>query len=372
VAMAEARLDEIRIVGYRCFGDFRARPGPFEVIVGANGSGKTSLFEFLRFLRDSLEGPIPAEIVPGSVGRDIFHRPGPDQLVWDLTLSSRESDRVQYRGGVDGPLGRVVISQELLLAGPDRRVVFSRSADSPHTQRVAGNYPNRLLLQWYGDEPAARSVSDFLGGMQFYGSYAFSAQVRRPAVIEQSPKLKEDCSNLSAVLFYLQSERREAFNAIQQLLGLMIPGFRRLNVLARGGPGEVLAFIDVAGIALTLADISDGQLRLLFWATMCHLPEPGTLICIDEPDQGLHPRVLPVVAEMFKAASEHAQIFLATHNSFFLRQFEVADIAVMRLEKGEPAFIKPSDSAVLKANLEDFGTDEIERMHQTEELEKLA
>ncbi len=44
----------------------------------------------------------------------------------------------------------------------------------------------------------------------------------------------------------------------------------------------------------------------------------------------------------------------------------------MRLEKGEPTFIKPSDSAVLKANLEDFGIDEIERMHQTEELEKFA
>jgi predicted ATPase len=75
---------------------------------------------------------------------------------------------------------------------------------------------------------------------------------------------------------------------------------------------------------------------------------------------------------MLKRASERTQILLATHNSFVLRQFGLTDIAIMRMENGEAKFIKPSDSAVLKANLEDFGTDEIERMHQTEELEKLA
>ena len=373
--MAGPKLDEIRIEGYRCFGDFHAKLGSLEVIAGANGSGKTSLFEFLRFLRDAVDNPIPPEIVSGSIGRDVFHRPGPDRLGWSLIISSQGPDAVQYQGGISGPLGQVSIFHELLLAGGEESysVVFDRSDDSPYMKRSLALSATRLFLNWYTHEPPVAFLRDFLRDLRFYDSYALASdKVRRPAVVEQNPQLKEDCSNLSAVLHYLQTEHDDLFQAIGRTLSLAIPGFRRLNVQARGGPGEVLAFVDIGDVRLTVADLSDGQLRLLCWTTLCHLPEPGSLICIDEPDAGLHPRVLPLLAAMFKRASERAQILLATHNSYFLRQFDLADIAIMRMENGEAKFIKPSDSAVLKANLEDFGTDEIERMHQTEELEKLA
>jgi predicted ATPase len=373
--MDGAKLDEIRILGYRCFGDFRAQLGSLEVIVGANGSGKTSLFEFLRFLRDSVNAEVPPEIVPGSVGREIFHRPGPDEIVWKLTISpKRRSEQAQYRGGINGPLGRVAIFKEQLSVGPGPTysVVFDRSVGSPAMKRFVGLSPTRFALGWHVNEPPAVLVLVFLNHMRFYDSYGIaSAKVRRPAVIEQTPQLKEDCSNLSAVLFYLQTEHRDIFEGITRTLGLVIPGFGRLNVQARGGPGEVLAFAKIGDADLTVADLSDGQLRLLCWTTLCHLPDPGSLICIDEPDVGLHPRVLPLLAGMFKRASEQTQILLATHNSFFLRQFGLEDIAVMRLEGGQPKFIKPGDSAVLRASLEDFGNDEIERLHQTEELEQL-
>ncbi|MEW6283272.1 MAG: AAA family ATPase [Candidatus Eremiobacterota bacterium] len=52
-------LTRLKVRGYRCFGEFRAEPGPLEVIAGANGSGKTALFEFLRFLRDAVQSEIP-------------------------------------------------------------------------------------------------------------------------------------------------------------------------------------------------------------------------------------------------------------------------------------------------------------------------
>ena len=72
-----AHLTSLRLQGYRPFGDFLAQFGPLEVLVGANGSGKSALFDFLRFLRDGLYSDIPPEIVAGSVGQQIFHVPGP-------------------------------------------------------------------------------------------------------------------------------------------------------------------------------------------------------------------------------------------------------------------------------------------------------
>jgi len=70
------RLSSIKIEGYRPFRDFSADLGSLEVIVGANGAGKSSLFEFLRFLRDSVHQEIPPEIVVGAIGQQIFHLPG--------------------------------------------------------------------------------------------------------------------------------------------------------------------------------------------------------------------------------------------------------------------------------------------------------
>jgi len=221
-------LTSIRIQGYRPFRDFTANFGPLEVLVGANGSGKTALAEFLRFLRDGMEQAIPPEIVAGE---------------WTAHRS--------YAG-----------------AGGDRVV---------------------------RDVRASRD-----GG----------------------------CRSLR---------------------------------------GETGSHED-----LSLADLSDGMLRLMCWAALCFLPHPPSLIFIDEPDQGVHPRTLPVLAGLFEKASERTQIVLATHNSWFLSQFDLGQLGVLRRVGGEAAFLKPSDSAVLRSILEEFGTQEIEAIHRSEELEVMS
>ena len=85
------RLTEVKIQGYRPFRNFTARLSPLEIMVGANGAGKSSLFEFLKFLRDSIYAEIPPEIIPGSIGQQIFHIPGPEaniSVIGDFTVRS--------------------------------------------------------------------------------------------------------------------------------------------------------------------------------------------------------------------------------------------------------------------------------------------
>jgi predicted ATPase len=170
------------------------------------------------------------------------------------------------------------------------------------------------------------------------------------------------------------TEHSNIFYELQEVLRFAIPGFAGLTVLARGGPGEVIAFWREAGVdnALSLADLSDGVLRLICWSVLCLQPNPPTLICIDEPDQGVHPRTLPVLAGLFKKACERTQVLLATHASYFLMQFELSNVAVLRKENGEAKFIKPSSSKMLTENLAEFGSAELEVMHRSDELERLA
>lgn len=120
------RLKLVNIKGYRPFRDFIAPLESLEIMVGANGSGKSSLFEFLRFLRNSVYREIPAEIIEGSIGQQIFHVPGPEKFQWDIEIDTGRPVPIRYKGELIGPIGRPKISLE--------RVESSRPFDESYDQ----------------------------------------------------------------------------------------------------------------------------------------------------------------------------------------------------------------------------------------------
>ena len=387
--MTVPRLTSLRIQGYRPFGDFTAKFGALELLVGANGSGKSALFEFLKFLRDGIYQDIPPEIIAGSIGQEIFHRPGPDRFWWSVEIDFRQTYPLRYQGQLDGPIGRTRVSFERVLTVPPKNTsalvfldmngsngVIRNETGKHEAQQVQLGRPNQLALGTISN-PALVTLSqlrDHIINWRFYSSFNIDNNlIRRPVAIEQEPLLREDGGNLSAVLFYLLSEQPHAFADLQTVLRTTVPGFHGLTVKARGR-GEVMTFWQEGGIddELSLADLSDGTLRLLCWAVLGVHQKPPTLIGIDEPDQGLHPRTLPILAGLFQKASEHTQVLLATHASYFLTQFPLEQMAIMRKQNGEAIFAKPSDSQLMRDLLEDFGTDELEHLHRSDELEQFS
>ncbi len=367
------QLQSLHIEGYKALKGFQAPLGALEVFVGANGTGKTSLFEFLRFLRDGMAQEIPPEIIPGTSGQQLFHRSGPDQIRWFLQFES-----LVYSGRLDGPIGRPKVAIEAV-DGPraSLRVKDGMGFLGRASESIALKRPNQLALSLASNpkHEDLYQLREAIAGWRFYGAFRIANdKIRQPVFIEQEPVLHEDGGNLSSVLFNLYTEHPGIFDDLQQHLRAVVPGFKSLSVKARGGPGQVLAFWIEEGVdaELTLADLSDGILRLLCWIVLCIHPKPPGLICIDEPDQGVHPRTLPLLAGLFEKAAERTQILLATHASYFLLQFGIERIAVLRKEDGQVEFFKPKDSEALTRNLEDFGSQEIEVMHRSDELEQLA
>ncbi len=395
------RLTNVNIQGYRPFRNFEAPLEPLEIIVGANGAGKSSLFEFLKFLRDSLYQDIPPEIVPGSIGQQIFHIPGPQKFEWNIEIATDRPIGMRYLGELMGPVGRTQVSYERVesskpfsdqytnpyiymdiqgnkgvIREPGERGFTQVKIEPDIQQDIALKRHNQLTLSAMTNPSleALYNLREYIRDWRFYSSFNIANdKIRKSVPLEQEPVLREDAGNLSSVLHYLMTEHRSAFDQLQQHLRSVIPGFKGLTVKARGGPGEVIAFWQESGIDqdLSLADLSDGILRLICWICLCVQPNPPSLICIDEPDQGVHPRTLPVLAALFEKASERTQILLATHASYFLTQFDIAQIAVLRKENGEAKFIKPGNSQVLIDMLDDFGSDEIEQLHRSDELERL-
>ena len=387
-------IKTLRLKGYRPFRDITIPLGQLEVIIGANGSGKSSLFEFLKFLRDAVYQEIPPEIVAGSVGQQIFHSPGPEKLSWALEVDEGKPISLCYEGELLGPIGKTHVSCESVKTSKPlgkqyekpfifmdirerRGVVQDPLLKKFKEQEIELKRPNQLALSTMTNPTldTLYRLREYIHRWRFYSSFHINnKKIRKSVPIEQEPILHEDAGNLSSVLHYMMTEKREAFDELQFHLHSVVPGFKGLNVKARGGPGEVIAFWREEGVdgELSLADVSDGILRLICWIALCVLPNPPSLICIDEPDQGVHPRTLPILAGLFEKASERTQILLATHASYFVMQFNLERLAVMRKENGEAKFIKPKDSKTLVQNLEDFGPEEIEVMHRSDELERLA
>ena len=236
--------------------------------------------------------------------------------------------------------------------------------------------PNQLALQSYVNSsyPFLYRLKEQVDAWRFFSGIRFNdRQLRQPALIEENPTLKDDGGNLASVLNWLQIESPSRFNELELHIRGVIPGFRRLGVRPSGA-GRVTLTWDEEGLVnpLTAADLSDGSLRLLLWLTLALTPNPPTLVCIDEPEVGLHPRALPMVAGLLKKLSERTQVFVATHSSYFLAQFDISDVAILRKRNGAIVFLKPANSAALRENLREFGTDELELMHRSDELEALA
>ncbi len=379
--MNPPRLKSIKIQGYRPFKDFSAQLGPLEVIVGANGSGKSSLFEFLRFLRDGMSKEIPPEIIPGSIGQRIFHTPGPEQFSWKIIIDSDQEHG--YQGKIMGPVGNPrVISESaesaegtlMELRGGGQ--LFIKTSKFLEKKEGLYDHPNQLALGIIHTQAieSLYQLRQYIRGWRFYDSFSFDrSKLRNPVLVDQESVLKENAGNLSSILFHFMSDK-SAFAGLQQVLRSTVPGFKELTVKPYGSPGQVIAFWREEGTEdeLTLADLSDGILQLICWAVLCIQPNPPSLICIDEPDQGVLPRTLPFLAGLLEKASERTQVLVATHSSYFLTQFDISRIAVMRKENGEAKFLKPKDSKVLIDILEDFGPEEIENLHLSDELEYFA
>ncbi len=118
-------------------------------------------------------------------------------------------------------------------------------------------------------------------------------------------------------------------------------------------------------------DLSDGNLRFLCLAAALLNPVPPALVAIDEPELGLHPSLLPVVADMIKEGSERTQVLVTTHSPDLLNCFDIEDVAVMARPENELRTIwhRPSNRESLKRMLQDVMGDSLGDLHRSGELE---
>jgi predicted ATPase len=173
--------------------------------------------------------------------------------------------------------------------------------------------------------------------------------------------LVEDASNLGIVLNNLEYRSGDTWQTILEHLRRFCEGFEDVSTRIQGG--TVQLFLRERGVGqIPASRLSDGTLRYLcLLAILCH-PEPPPLVCIEEPELGLHPDAIPAIADMLKIASQRTQLIVTTHSDGLIDALsdEPEDVIVCEKEDGRTV-MRRLDGSALSVWLEKYSLGQLWR-----------
>lgn len=325
---------------------------PLNVIIGTNGSGKSNLIEVINLMRAAPKdwsevtrknGGVSewiwkgAPLVAASV--DIVFDPvvGGEELLHSLTFAS-ESQRFVMRGEkiTESPKGGgmehglyftdFVNGRQLLFTNGDWQEKKLRSETTSILAQVREpeSYPDLYAIALVYDD--IRIYREWTFGRNTVFRVPQLADMRRNC-------LEEDFSNLGLFLNRLKTEFPAAKRALLKALQALYDGITDFEVNTNGGTVQV--FLHEGDFAIPATRLSDGTLRYLCLLAILCAPEPPPLICIEEPELGLHPDILPGLADLLRTASERTQIIITTHSDILVDAMTETPECVLVCEKHE-------------------------------------
>jgi predicted ATPase len=277
-------IEAIEFKNFKVLRDAKLPLGRCTLLVGPNGSGKSTVLQALEALRDGNRG-----------------------FFAELCTLGVETTTVEV----------------ILVSGdphPGVRHVLTWKADG-------GLRGNRLPDGVEKCDPAV--INEFVAGIRVFSLDARS--LAAPARVTEKFELAQDGANLPAVLDGLRDVDPERFDAINQELGHWLPEFDGILFDRPGEGSKSIALRTRTGHhKVPATDLAQGVLIALAILTLSHLPEPPSLVCLEEPDRGIHPRLLRHVKDALYRLSypesvgerrEPVQVIATTHSPYFLDLF---------------------------------------------------
>ena len=348
------RIEYLKVQNFRVLRDVEFKKlSPLTVLLGPNGSGKSTVFDVFAFLSECFEmglrrawdkrgrakelrsrdaeGPITIEIK--------YREPGYPLITYHLSVDEENRSPVvveewlQWRRGPHGKPFRFLEYHK----GKGRAV--SGELPDEKDQRVDIPLRNATVLavnalgQFEG-HPRVVALRDFITGWHI--SYLSADSARGQPEAGPQERLSRTGDNLANVIQYLSEQHPERLEAIFEVLRRRVPRIEK--VLSETMPdGRLLLQIKDAPFSHPVLSrfASAGTLKMLAYLVLLYDPTPPPFIGIEEPENFLHPRLLPELAEECRQATERTQLFVTTHSPFFLDVLRPEEVWVLwRDERG--------------------------------------
>lgn len=351
------RIEAIRLKNFRTFSDVDLREiPPFAVFVGANGTGKSTLFSVFGFLRDAMMTNVTAALghLGGSRGlHEVRSRgkSGPIEIELKIRadLGRSKESLITYSLTIDEDGGRPVVEREILKyrrgsgGKPWHFLDFSRGVGEAVTNELDTLADERELTR----EKQTLKSPDILAIKGLAQFERFPAAVQLGTLVENwhlsdihisrarpeqeagyAEHLSREGENLSLVIDYLQKQHPGVFKNILDRLAHRVPGLTKVDSKVTEEGRVLLKFQDGAFVDPFLARyVSDGTIKMLAYLTLLLDPKPHPLLCVEEPENQLYPALLSELAEEFRTyAIRGGQVFVSTHSPDFLNAAEVDEV----------------------------------------------
>jgi len=368
----ERHLSEVSIKGFKSIkklSNFRMRRT--NILIGANGSGKSNLVDFFKMLRVAMGHEIPDvgtsldSFLELGGGFDDFLYNGPshtheiearllakphDEIFFSLKRSANET---AVPHGKDGDvLPKALLGAMLggLLGGRGGAAIGGAAG------AILGS-EQRTKPQGQLDKQS-RGLSHMaeIAPYHFHDTRMQSA-MRTSELVQDNEYLRLNASNIAPFLLRLREEEPDSYEDIIETIQAVAPFFKdfSLKVVRKGEKERVNLewYQENSDYPMQPYHLSDGTLRFICLATALLQPNPPAIIIIDEPELGLHPFALSIFAELLESAAEKSQIIVATQSAVLVDHFTPEDVITVNRVDGASVF-KRLDSDDLSVWLEDY------------------
>jgi len=346
-------LDRIEIKGFKSIREMEPplELRPLNVLIGANGAGKTNFISAFELLNQIVEGNLQLSV--GKSG-------GADKLLYFGQKTTSEIVLKLYFGA-NGYEARLAPSTSDTLIFAHESCWFHDRDNYPKPYDVylgSGHRETQIQEKAHQDKVAYHTLE----GLKSWKAYHFhdtsdSAKIKKTGDIEDNAALRPDASNLAAFLYLLREKHSEYYDRIIKTIHLAAPFFddfvlqpsrlnhKKIRLEWREKGSDIYFDAD---------SLSDGTLRFVCLTTLLLQPTLPSTILIDEPELGLHPYAITLLASMLQSAATQTQVIVSTQSAPLVNQFSPEDIIVVDREDRQSVF-KRLKTRAIKHWLKEYG-----------------
>lgn len=343
-----ARIESLRVENYRALRSVELKNlTPLTALLGPNGSGKSTVFDVFAFLSECFESGLRRAWDRRGRAKELKTRGAEGPLLIEIRYREPGYPLITYHLAVDERGSAPVVVEEWLrwkrgsYGQPFRFLDYREGIGSAASGELPDQQDHRIdiplqspdliavnALGQFAGHPRIAALREFITG--WYVSYLSVDSARSQPEAGPQERLSRSGDNLANVIQYLAEQHPDRLERIFTVMRARVPRIER--VLADAMPdGRLLLQIKDAPFAnpVLARFASDGTLKMLAYLVLLYDPAPPPFIGIEEPENFLHPRLLPDLAEECRGASERGQLLVTTHSPFFINALRPKEVRVL-------------------------------------------
>lgn len=377
------RIESIKLKNYKAFRNVHLTNIPaFLVVVGANGTGKSTLFDVFGFLHDCLESNVRQALNARGRFREVISRGVSENdtifieiqyrmeivnvnrlVTYTLEIGDRKGipyvkkESLRYKRGRYGAPYYFLKFEDGEGYSITNEEEFNRPDEDLDREFSKLGSPDILALKGLGQFERFKAASAFRRLIEAWHVSDFhieSARGRKESTGD-SEHLSESGENLPRVAQYISEQHPDVFKKILKIMTKRVPGVSRVEPITTEDGYLTLRFSDES-FSTPFLDryVSDGTIKMFAYLVLLYDPEPHPLLCVEEPENQLYPQLMPELAEEFRLyANRGGQVVVSTHSPDFLNACELEEVIWLQKNGGYTEIRRASEDEQIAAYMAD-------------------